>query len=255
MSRNQKVISLQNIYFSYGNKKILNGITFSVPPGEILALIGVSGSGKTTLFKLISGLIEQDSGEVICSKKEATTYMQQEDLLLPWRNLIDNILLFSELGHRHSKGFFKERAVALLKRVGLEHAADLYPEQLSGGMKQRATLARALLQDRPLLLLDEPFGSLDLLIREELYKLLLEIRTQYNKTMILVTHDFRDALSIADRILILQKGKIKESFKIDGNERENPLFCNKLCQQIKSSLSGTPSSYSLNEDEQRAALI
>lgn len=249
------MIYIKDIHFSYKNKKILNGISFTVEEGEIVALVGISGSGKTTLFKIITNMIIQDKGEILHKKEGDTTYMQQEDLLLPWRNVIDNLLLFTELGPQNNRKVYYEKALTLLKRVGLAGTQELYPEELSGGMRQRATLARALLQNRPLLLLDEPFASLDLLIREELYKLLLEIRTQYKKTMILVTHDFRDAISIADRILVLQEGKIKESFSIEHSQRKEPLFCNTLSEKIKYSLANNTSHLATHLNEQKFEVL
>ncbi len=206
------MLHVEDVHFAYGKKQILEGISFSVREGEIVALIGVSGSGKTTLFRLINGVIAPSSGRI--QTEDLSTYMRQEDLLLPWRNVLDNLLLFTELGkEKKDRALLKEEALILLKKVGLENHEKLYPKELSGGMRQRVALARSLLQNRPLMLLDEPFASLDVIMRDKLYGLLREIREQYRKTLVMVTHDFRDALAMADRILVLAKGKIVGDFR------------------------------------------
>lgn len=209
------MLSILDLHFAYPEKQLLKGISFSMHPGEIVALIGMSGSGKTTLFRLITGLLPPLQGEILINgvpragSTATLTYMRQEDLLLPWRNCLQNLLLFTELGSKtQKKGEAEQKALALLAEVGLEGFGQLFPRELSGGMRQRVSLARALLQNRPLLLLDEPFASLDIIHREQLYSLLRRIRDQDGKTILMVTHDFRDALALADRILVLGVGKI-----------------------------------------------
>ena len=237
------MLHIENLHFAYGTKTILDGVTFSADPGEIIALIGVSGSGKTTLFRLITGLISATTGEVRiggCSSSERnqmTTYMRQEDLLLPWRTVISNLMLFSELGKKEFQNSdLRDKASLMLKRVGLGGYEDVYPQTLSGGMRQRVSLARALLQNRPLLLLDEPFASLDVILREQLYALLRNIGDQYQKTIVMVTHDFRDAVALADRILILGNGKIVASYCLDPATRSDPTCSEKLIRQIREEL-------------------
>jgi NitT/TauT family transport system ATP-binding protein len=232
------MLKVEDIHFSYGEKGILRGVTFSAQEGEIIALIGTSGSGKTTLFRLITGLLAPLTGTILIGGRllpegaMLATYMRQEDLLLPWRTVMGNLLLFSELGKQKRRdAHFLTEASLLLKRVGLESCGKLYPRELSGGMRQRVALARALLQNRPLMLLDEPFASLDVIMREQLYVLLREIRDQFKKTIVMVTHDFRDALALADRILVLAQGKIAGSYvKTRFNQTE------RLMQQIRSDL-------------------
>jgi ABC-type nitrate/sulfonate/bicarbonate transport system ATPase subunit len=235
------MLQLEEVTFAYETKKILKGVTFSVAEGEIVALIGVSGSGKTTLFRLITGLISPLHGTIKINNQplpkgaEQVTYMRQDDLLLPWRTVLKNLVLFSELGKK--KFSFKERllneARSLLKMVGLEGIETAYPQELSGGMRQRVSLVRAILQHRPLLLLDEPFASLDLLVREDLYSLLRQIRDRTKKTMIMVTHDFRDAIALADRILILASGKIKKGYCLSKKHETN---LQTLTEQIRRDL-------------------
>jgi NitT/TauT family transport system ATP-binding protein len=240
------MLEIDSLYFAYGERPILRRISFSASAGEIIALIGISGSGKTTLFRLITGLIEPTEGQILIASKPAlrdggklTTYMRQEDLLLPWRTVLGNLLLFTELGKnkcRPKLGILDE-AYALLERVGLEGYAHLYPEALSGGMRQRVALARALLQNRPLMLLDEPFASLDVIIREQLYALMRAIRDQYRKTIVMVTHDFRDAMALADRILILSQGVITANFSVTPEMKSDPTAADQLIQQIRGLLS------------------
>lgn len=219
------MLELKDIYFSFGEKKILQGVSFTAQEGEILALIGISGSGKTTLFRLITGLLPPLRGEItiggnlLPAGALLTTYMRQEDLLLPWRTVLENLVLFSELGKKKSRSEeFLQEAVTLLKKIGLEGTETLYPKELSGGMRQRVALARALLQNRPLMLLDEPFASLDVIMREQLYTLLRETRHQFKKTIVMVTHDFRDALALADRILVLAQGKIVGTYSLSSTD-------------------------------------
>jgi NitT/TauT family transport system ATP-binding protein len=214
------MIHVKEIHFAYGEKKILEGVSFSAAEGEIVALIGISGSGKTTLFRLITGLIPPAQGSILIGGEQLprgallTTYMRQDDLLLPWRTVMGNLLLLSELGKKRRSKDTQEEAALLLKKVGLEGCEDLFPRQLSGGMRQRVALARALLQNRPLMLLDEPFASLDVILREQLYQLLREIRDHYKKTIVMVTHDFRDAMALADRILVLANGQITGNYQL-----------------------------------------
>jgi len=215
------MIELQDVEFSYEREKILKNVTFSISRGEIIALIGLSGSGKTTLFRLMAGIEKADKGTIRGADCETISYMQQEDLLLPWRSILSNLLLVDELGRRPHNPKIAQRARRLLKAVGLEGYEEAMPHEISGGMRQRVSLVRALLQERPILLLDEPFGPLDVIVREELYLLLRSIREDYDKTIIMVTHDFRDAIALADRILVLANGEICRDIAVDrGKEAE-----------------------------------
>ena len=237
------MLYVKNIHFSYENKKILRGVTFSAAESEIIALVGISGSGKTTLFRLITGLIPPTEGIIEIARQPLqknalmTTYMQQDDLLLGWRTVMENLLLLSELGKTKTrKKDIQTQATFLLKKVGLEGTEDLYPRQLSGGMRQRVALARSLLQNRPLMLLDEPFASLDVILREQLYQLLREIRDHYKKTIVMVTHDFRDAIALADRILVLASGRIVGTYALSASTREQTTHSNNLIAEIRANL-------------------
>jgi len=240
------MLAIENISFNYGEKPLLENLNFSVKEGEIVSLIGTSGSGKTTLFRLITGLLLPKQGSLLINGiplpkgQENVTYMRQEDFLLSWRTVLQNLLLFTELGKKRvKKSLLMDEALELLERVGLKGYEQHYPHQLSGGMRQRVSLARALLRKRPLLLLDEPFGSLDILIREDLYQLLQWVRSSYKKTILFVTHDFRDAVSLSDRILILSEGKIKKEFELPPNQHERLKLETEMLPAIRSSLSSS----------------
>lgn len=237
------MIKVENLTFFYSKLKILDDLNFTIERSEIVALIGVSGSGKTTLFRLMTGIIQPQEGSIFIQNlplpegNRWISYMSQEDLLLPWRTVLANVLLVGELGSS-CKNDLEQRALELLETVGLAGCEKLMPHELSGGMKQRVSLVRALLQDRPLLLLDEPFGPLDVILREELYTLLRRVRNQYGKTILLVTHDFRDAWALADRILILANHHITHDIQI--TERENPIKKEALMTDIRFALSQQP---------------
>ncbi len=236
------MLRIENVHFSYNQKKILDGVSFTINQGEIVSLVGLSGSGKTTLFRLITALLSPNEGKIFINGSAqgggaAVTYMQQEDLLLPWRTVLDNLLLISELGKNKSpKRETKEKALALLEKVGLDGCEMLYPHQLSGGMRQRVALARALLQNRPFLLLDEPFGFLDVIIREELYQLVQEIGASEKITILFVTHDFRDAIALSNRILVLAEKKIIDTFPLSAEIKADPLQMEALIQAVRQKL-------------------
>ena len=160
------MLTIENLTFSYGKKRILHNLPLKVKRGEFAAILGPSGCGKTTLFRLIVGLQHAKQGSI--QLKESPAYLSQENTLLPWRTVFSNVLLPTQLGKNSPQ---KEQALQLIKEVGLEGSEDAYPSELSGGMKQRALLARALIQKRSFLLLDEPFSSLDYFAKEEFYVL------------------------------------------------------------------------------------
>jgi len=196
------MLEISNLSFSYGDRTVLNSVSFLVKRGEKVALVGPSGSGKTTLFHLIAGLLKANSGHVAVG--EPLTYMMQDDLLLPWRTVLDNVLLVAELAGEKPK----DKALKILADVGLGGWERQYPKHLSGGMRQRVALARALLMERPFLILDEPFGSVDTACRKELHHLIHALCAQYNLTLMFITHDLDDAKALADRILRMDSGQL-----------------------------------------------
>jgi putative hydroxymethylpyrimidine transport system ATP-binding protein len=204
-------LSLQRVSKTFNGERpvqALAEISFDIRQGEFVSLIGQSGSGKSTLCNLIAGLLTPDSGEIrldgrlINGQTGHVGYMPQRDLLMPWRSVLQNVILGAEIA-RQPLEQARQRARALLPLFGLEGFADAYPRQLSGGMRQRAALLRTILMERPLLLLDEPFGALDALTRREMQNWLLTVWTQLQPTVLFVTHDVREAALLSDRILVL----------------------------------------------------
>lgn len=234
------ILTVDNLSFSYHSHHVLNKISFNLNQGEIGTFIGGSGSGKTTLFKLLTGMLPPKEGSITVNGQHShhqVACMMQEDLLLPWRSIIRNMTLLSELGPSHQSPT-NDEAHQLLEEIGLAGYGNLFPDQLSGGMRQRVSLARALLQKRPLLLLDEPFGSLDVSLREQMYVLLRKLQQKQNTTIIMVTHDFRDALTLSDRIFLLGNGRIRAEWSITAQIRNSPQLSGEILNDMRSKLIG-----------------
>ena len=198
-------------------------VTFDVGAGELVALVGPSGCGKTTLLKILAGLHPYDSGEVrIGSESQPFDPARdigmvfQQPLLLKWRRVIDNVLLPAEILGLPAAAS-RERARDLLALVGLQDAEDKYPYQLSGGMQQRAAIARALIHDPKLILMDEPFGALDALTREKMNLELLRIWEQARKTIVFVTHGITEAVFLGTRVVVLTAGpaRMADNFLVE----------------------------------------
>ncbi|WP_438822024.1 ABC transporter ATP-binding protein [Actinocrinis puniceicyclus] len=187
--------------------RVLDGIDLAVRPGEFAAIIGPSGSGKSTLFNIIAGLDRPAGGEVRIDGRVATghnelvSYMPQKDLLFPWRTIQDNAALGLEV-QGVSRRAARERVRPLFADFGLDGFERSYPGQLSGGMRQRAALLRTVAMGRPLLLLDEPFGALDSLTRTQMQLWLAGMWQRHGWTVLLVTHDIREAVFLADSVYV-----------------------------------------------------
>ncbi|GAA3730762.1 ABC transporter ATP-binding protein [Leifsonia bigeumensis] len=192
---------------SFGDRSVLRDVSLTIEPGEVVAIIGTSGCGKSTLLRIVAGLDRATSGRVTIDGSTVDGIDPrcavgfQEPRLLPWRTIAANV----ELGARPgaSRSDTTERVGRLLELVGLDEFADHRPREISGGMAQRASLARALARNPGVLLLDEPFGALDALTRLRMQDLLLDIHTAAPTTVLLVTHDVDEALQLADRIVLL----------------------------------------------------
>jgi len=210
--------------FSRGSDtlQVLQQISLSAEPGELIAIIGPSGCGKSTFFNILAGLLSPDGGSISLNSKKVPhlrgrmAYMQQKDLLLPWRNTLDNAILGMEIQGEH-KRMAREQARDLLKTFGLEGFGDSYPQELSGGMRQRVALMRTILCKKDILLLDEPFGALDAITRSIMQKWLLKVWGQFGPSILLVTHDVDEALILADRIYVMtsRPASIKGSLQVD----------------------------------------
>jgi NitT/TauT family transport system ATP-binding protein len=211
-----KVVNLtKNFYTKEGEMEVLKNISFTLHEGEILSLLGPSGSGKSTILNILTNLLEPTSGDV--SIKGTIGYMFQKDHLLEWRSIMDNITLGLEIMHKKNDKKSMERIERLLKTYGLWEFRNMYPKELSGGMRQRVALIRTLSVDPSILLLDEPFSALDyqtrLMVNDDVYKVI----KNENKSVILVTHDISEAIAMGDKVAVLSKrpSTIKNTYDID----------------------------------------
>lgn len=191
-----------------GTLQAVDHLDFSVSPGEFLCIVGPSGCGKTTLLQILAGLVPASAGQVLFAGRPLLephrdiSMVFQKPNLMPWRNVIDNVLLPMQIFGTPRKEAL-EKAQRILEKVGLAQFASAYPKALSGGMEQRVAVARAMVQKPRILLLDEPFGSLDALTREKLNLELLRLWRDQNITAIMVTHNIREAALMSDRVLVL----------------------------------------------------
>lgn len=207
----QSVLEVQKLSATFtdrqGSLRVLDKLSFQVKKGEFVCVLGPSGSGKSTLLRILAGLVHSNSGTVTIKRKTlhgpqpGIGLVFQEANLMPWRSVLENIALPLEIrNHANGTGARAEKLVDLVGLQGFEHAL---PRDLSGGMAQRVAIARALVQDPDILLMDEPFGSLDAITRERMGEELLRIWETDHKTVILVTHDISEAIYLADRVLVL----------------------------------------------------
>jgi ABC-type nitrate/sulfonate/bicarbonate transport system ATPase subunit len=204
-----------------GDVLALDGVDVEVAEGEFVSIVGPSGCGKSTLFNILAGLQLPSDGRVLLAGEEPRLlgrvgYMPQKDLLMPWRSVLDNVTLGLELAGA-SRRAARERARGELGRFGLEGFEQRWPASLSGGMRQRAALLRTFLAGRELMLLDEPFGALDALTRQNMQEWLLEIWQQDRKTILFVTHDVEEALYLSDRVYVMsgRPGRMRDCVQVD----------------------------------------
>jgi NitT/TauT family transport system ATP-binding protein len=241
-TESQPAVALRNITLNYFTPEsetlALSNISLDVASGEFVAIVGSSGCGKSTLLSLISGLIAPSRGSVTIDGAAVTApsprvgYMFQKDTLLEWRTVRQNVLIGAELLGL-DKTASRRRAEELLRRYGLGDFMDSLPSQLSGGMRQRAALARTLCTEPDILLLDEPFSALDFQTRLALSDEISEILRATGKTVVLVTHDIGEAVSMASRVIVMSRrpGRIKSEHRISfpsfGSERPSPFAARK----------------------------
>lgn len=219
-------ISVRRVSKRFGELAALDDIAFEVADGETVALLGTSGCGKSTLLNIIAGLTEPDAGELWLGNARATrpddrralAYMFQEDRLLPWRTVRANAEFGLEAARPALSGKERRtRALAALEMVGLDGFAESHPHQLSGGMRSRVALARSLVGEPRILLMDEPFSKLDPQTRSQMHGELLRIRALRNTTVLFVTHDVEEAVVLADRVVVLapRPGRVREIVNVD----------------------------------------
>ncbi|NDK31485.1 ABC transporter ATP-binding protein [Nesterenkonia haasae] len=200
-------VTFNDVGRAFDGRTVLRNVSLTVTPGEVVAILGSSGCGKSTLLRAVGGLDEGFTGDIVIGDSPVTRYDErtavgfQEPRLLPWRSIRKNVEL--GLPRDLSKSEGQSRVDELLELVGLAERAHLRPREISGGMAQRASLARALARQPGVLLLDEPFGALDALTRLKMQDLLLDVHAKTGTTVLLVTHDVNEALQLADRILLL----------------------------------------------------
>ena len=201
-------ISLRRLSKAFGDLDVLGVMDLDVGRGEFVSILGPSGCGKSTLLSILSGIEEATTGEItihgapLNQSGQPFAWMPQNDALLPWRTVVDNVGLGYQVAGRLSKRAARDQARLLLPAFGLEEFSRALPYQLSGGMRQRVALARTIAQGRDMLLLDEPFGALDAITRTELQLWLEQIWGVDRPTVILITHDVREAVLLSDRIYV-----------------------------------------------------
>jgi sulfonate transport system ATP-binding protein len=206
-AQEQAPVQLRNVIRQFGEQRVIDGLDLDIAPGEFVALLGASGSGKTTLLRLLAGLDSIDSGQLRVPLARAAVF--QEPRLMPWKSAWRNVVL----GLRTGGG--KRRAEQALTEVGLAHRINAFPATLSGGEAQRVALARGLVREPKLLLLDEPFAALDALTRIRMHQLIIDLWRTHTPAVLLVTHDVDEAILLADRVIVLADGKIADALRIE----------------------------------------
>lgn len=205
-----EIRGLNKVFFTRGGDEVqaLSGINLSIPEGEFISVVGPSGCGKTTLLRVLAGLIPRSDGSVnlaghlVTAPSREVGIVFQSPILLPWRTVLQNVMLPVQILKLNPKTY-APRARKLLDMVGLSDFADKLPMELSGGMQQRAAIARALVHDPRILLMDEPFGALDALTREHMNIELQRIWAESGKTIMLITHSIPEAVFLADRVVVM----------------------------------------------------
>ena len=211
-------VLLRGVRKSFGDHQVLRGVDLAIEPGQFVAIVGRSGCGKSTLLRLIAGLDAPTEGRVAVDGRtdgwhDAVRLMFQEARLLPWQRVARNVGI--GLAHARGRGGRHRQAVAALRQVGLAGRENAWPSVLSGGQKQRVALARALVSHPRLLALDEPLGALDALTRIEMQDLIEAVWQEKGFTAIVVTHDVSEAVALADRILLLDDGRVAMDVAVD----------------------------------------
>lgn len=200
-------LHIEGLSAAFDGQPILSDVSFDVEEGAFVSILGPSGCGKSTILNILAGVVTSQSGTITVDGQplrqpgEHFAYMPQEDLLLPWKTIMDNVCLYGTIHKQKAQA--REKAQALFPVFGLQGYEQAYPDELSGGMRQRAAFLRTALCHADILLLDEPFGALDVITRSDMQDWLATMRSQLGKTTLLVTHDIDEAIYLSDKILIL----------------------------------------------------
>ena len=222
----KNILDIKNLSYSFGNNPILKDINIHVNENEIVAIVGSSGVGKSTLFNLIAGVLKKQIGEITINDSNdyigKVAYMLQKDLLFEHKTIINNVILPLIIAKVNKKKALEE-GNKILKQFNLDKYANKYPQQLSGGMRQRVALIRTYMFKRNIFLLDEAFSALDAITKKEIHKWYLDLKKEFNLTTLLITHDIEEAVFLSDRIYILgnKPGEIIGEIKIEINPNED----------------------------------
>lgn len=222
----KNILEVKNLSYSFGNNPILKDINIHVNENEIVAIVGSSGVGKSTLFNLIAGVLKKQTGEITINGSDdyigKVAYMLQKDLLFEHKTIINNVILPLIIAKVNKKKALEE-GNKILKQFNLDKYANKYPQQLSGGMRQRVALIRTYMFKRNIFLLYEAFSALDAITKKELHKWYLDLKKEFNLTTLLITHDIEEAVFLSDRIYILgnKPGEIIGEIKIEINPNKD----------------------------------
>lgn len=221
--RSRFMLNVSRLNKRFGDLSIFENFDLMLPRNGFTVLIGPSGCGKSTLFNVLTGVVARDGGEIswcgeeISHLRDTSAYMQQKDLLLPWFSLMDNALLPAKIAGENM-ATSSQKAISLFKRLGLDGFETYRPGEISGGMKQRCALVRTLMFERALVLLDEPLSALDAITRRSLQSLLLMLQIEFEKTILMITHDIEEAIWLADEVLVLsgRPMRVLDQFTLTG---------------------------------------
>ena len=222
----KNILEVKNLSYSFGNNPILKDINIHVNENEMVAIVGSSGVGKSTLFNLIAGVLKKQIGEITINGSNdyigKVAYMLQKDLLFEHKTIINNVILPLIIAKIDKRAALEE-GNKILKQFNLDKYANKYPQQLSGGMRQRVALIRTYMFKKNIFLLDEAFSALDAITKKELHKWYLDLKKEFNLTTLLITHDIEEAVFLSDRIYILgnKPGEIIGEIKIEINPNED----------------------------------